>query len=231
MIENELQQRMNNLKEKLMRAQKQVAVLREKTKLLEEQCVDSRQREQHSNELVMELIERQRELNVMLNRANIMLNRTQEAIALTSIEFNEMAKALPEPKKAEWSERVAKINELFKKTGIHDAEISELGAPSVQQDSLESDELKEESKTAFGRFDSLWNKKKKSEPPRVDGEIVEDDALSNVEGVAVDEKQHADEADEVIEQAPVQEVDINAEDEERLMFKQRKKSWWQRMAG
>jgi len=121
----ELTQQMEDLKEKLVRAQRQLAGLKEKGKYLRMQYDDARTREKNTTELVMELLERQRELNVMLNRGNIMLNRTQEVMALTSIEFNEMAKALPEPRKAEWSDRVSRINELFKKSGIQDAEMVE----------------------------------------------------------------------------------------------------------
>jgi hypothetical protein len=160
---NENEQR-EKLKDKLARALRRLEGLKQKSKLLEMQYEDARNRENNSNELVMELLERQRELNVMLNRANIMLNRTQEAMALTSMEFNEIAKALPEPKKAEWSERVAKVNELFKKTGIQDAEVLGLDSPDAAD--FSADQLKKESEQAFGR--------RENKPPHVEAEVVED---------------------------------------------------------
>ena len=118
----ELIRQINDLSQKLNRAQRQSAGLREKSKILEQQYGDARTRESNSNELIMELLERQKELNVMLNRANIMLQRTQETMALTSIEFHELTKSLPAPEKKQLSEKIDRINDLFKKTGIEDAE-------------------------------------------------------------------------------------------------------------
>jgi hypothetical protein len=170
--ENEQRDKSEVLKDKLGRALRRLEGLKEKSKLLEMQYEDARSREKNSSELVMELLERQRELNVMLNRANIMLNRTQEAMALTSMEFNEIAKALPEPKKAEWSERVAKVNELFKKTGIQDAEVLGLESPDAAKFSAE--EINRDSEQAFGRKDSFWNASVRREPPHVEAELVND---------------------------------------------------------
>ena len=172
---NDLLQKANSLKEKLNRAQRQLVGLKEKSKYLEMQYEDSRGREQHTNELVMELLERQRELNVMLNRANIMLNRTQETMALTSMEFNEMAKALPEPKKAEWSDRVAKINELFKKSGIQDAELTALESSNQSpREPFDAEEMKKESEEAFGKKESIWSRFEKRKPPKVEAVVVEE---------------------------------------------------------
>ncbi len=169
-------QQLETLKDKLNRALRRVAALREKSKILEMQYHDARDREGNTNDLVMELLERQRELNVMLNRANIMLNRTQEAMALSSMELNEMAKALPEPKKAEWADRVARVNELFKQTGVQDAELGALDSGSARTEpSLDTDELKRESEEAFGRKQSIWERKERHEPPRVQAEVVEDE--------------------------------------------------------
>ncbi|MCL5104089.1 MAG: hypothetical protein M1133_08240 [Armatimonadetes bacterium] len=167
----ELRRQIDELKEKLNKSMRKAEGLKNKSKVLESQYQDSREREKNTNDLVMELLERQRELNVMLNRANIMLNRVHETMALTSVEFNEMAKALPEPKKAEWSDRVSRINELFKKTGAHDAEV--LGLESSNP-SLDTDELKRESEEAFGKHESIWDRKEKREPPKVEAELVEE---------------------------------------------------------
>lgn len=111
----------DNLKDKLSKALRQKAVLQQKSKLLEEQVEHARARENSSNELVKELLERQRELNIMLNRANIMLNRAQEVNSLLSLEFNDLVRALPAPESEEQGktveERVSRIQDLFKKTG------------------------------------------------------------------------------------------------------------------
>ena len=176
MRKTESVQQIESLKDKLNRALRRVAGLREKSKVLEMQYDDARNREGNTNELVMELLERQRELNVMLNRANIMLNRTQEAMALSSMELNEMAKALPEPQKAEWADRVTRVNELFKQTGVQDAEMGMLGSGPKPEASLDTDELKRESEEAFGRKQSIWERKEKHDPPRVHAEVVEEEA-------------------------------------------------------
>ena len=132
--------RIEKLKEKLNRTMRRMAGLQEKSKLLEMHYDDSRARESNNNELVMEMLERQRELNVMLNRSNIMLNRTQEAMAISYIELNEMVKALPEPKKAEWADRVTRVNDLFRQTGVQDAELGALesGSASPSADSFDA---------------------------------------------------------------------------------------------
>lgn len=169
------------LEKKLTRAQRQLAGLKEKARLLEMQYDDAKARESNSNDLVMELIERQHELNVMLNRAQTMLSRTQEAMALTSLEFNEMAKALPEPKKAEFSDRISKINELFKKTGIEDAELS-IDKPAARQEPEQVDEAEEAIAAAeettvttrTSRWESLWKRKQSHTAPNVQADLVED---------------------------------------------------------
>ncbi|MCE5323026.1 hypothetical protein LLG46_06895 [bacterium] len=203
------------LKDKLNRALRRLAGLKEKSKLLEMQYEDAKSREKNSNELVMELLERQRELNVMLNRANIMLNRTQEAMALTSMEFNEIAKALPEPKKAEWSERVAKVNELFKKTGIQDAEV--LGLDSADPTKFGADEIKKESQQAFGRKESFWTREVHTEPPQVEAEVV-DEHEPNVTAAKSDTDSAVPDEDSLNKVA-----EDYAEPDESP-----KKSWWQK---
>lgn len=220
MSETDLVQQMQALKEKLLRTERRLAGLKEKSKHLEMQYDDSRTREANSHELVMELIERQRELNVMLNRANIMLNRTQEAMALTSMEFNEMAKALPEPKKAEWSERVAKINDLFKKTGVQDAEMLSLDSPNPEvAESLDTDELKKESEKSFGRKEALWQRLDRHEPTRVEAIPVEDEA-------APEEPESP-----AIPEITIHHPDSGEEDAGQSDDAPRRRSWWQRRAG
>lgn len=235
MDRSELQRTVEELKEKLNKSQRQVAGLRQKSKYLEMQYDDSRSRETNTNELIMELLERQRELNVMLNRANIMLNRTQEAMALSSMELNEMAKALPEPKKAEWADRVAKVNDLFKQTGIQDAEIGALEStnPRPMSDSFDRSELMRESEEAFGRRQAIWERKEKREAPKVEAEIVEDPKPVEPENEVT--KLVAEDVP-VIEPEPVAETEealqsSDAQDEDDLLFPPRRKSWWQKLAG
>ncbi len=233
MKQSELFKQIDELRDKLHRAQRQATGLRQKGKYLELQYGDARDREKNTNDLVMELLERQRELNVMLNRANIMLNRTQEVMALTSMEFNEMAKALPEPKKAEWSERVVKVNELFKKTGIQDAEVGGLESLSPPpSESLESDEIKKESQEAFPKSESGWKKPKKDDAPSIQAEVVEEespgskDAEELVTGEVLVSSEVAEARD-----ARVDGESRMLEDEDALVFGPRRESWWQRMAG
>ena len=227
--ESELIGKVEQLKSKLVRAQRQIAGLKEKSKYLGMEYEDSRLREKNTNDLVMELLERQRELNVMLNRTNIMLSRTQEVMALTSVEFNEMAKALPEPKKAEWSDRVSRINDLFKKTGIADAELPEPGKPeNPHAESLDSDELKQEAEKAFSWKDAIWNRKNPRTPPQVEATPVEEET-SSVATAAPPQEEIT-----VPEESPEAVVSGNGgESDERdemdkLLFPPRPKSWWRR---
>ena len=113
------------IKEKLYRALKAKAVLAERSKLLAQQINDSRMREERNDHLVRELLDRQRELNFMLHRANTVLHRIQEANAALSSEFTELVKELPKPSAPDWQERVAKINELFRKTGAMADEVAD----------------------------------------------------------------------------------------------------------
>lgn len=180
-------QLIEDLKKKLVRAQRQIAALREKSKYLEMQYDDARLRESNSTELLMELVERQHELNVMLNRAQTMLARTQEAMALTSLEFNEIAKALPEPKKAEFSDRISKINDLFKKTGIEEADLLTADKPAAErkeeegaEDTLESEEPKSESARA-SRWESFWKRKQPRASGQPESDLVEDSGSQSTE--------------------------------------------------
>lgn len=230
-------EKIDSLKEKLSKAQRQLATYKEKGRLLQLQYEDAKQRESNSSDLVMELLERQRELNVMLNRSNIMLNRVQEAMALTSMEFNEIAKALPEPKQAEYSDRIAKVQELFKKTGIQDADVLSLDESSPAPDSLKSDELKRESEEAFGRSESIWKREGPHRPPTVAAEMVEDEpqaqAAPQSEGMPVLEVHATGETDTDpdIQAARDMLFSSDGSDESNLVFPPRRKSWWRRTAG
>ena len=224
-------QHIEELKDKLNRAQRQLAGLKQKSKYLELQYGDAKAREGNTNELVMELLERQRELNVMLNRSNIMLNRTQEAMALSSMELNEMAKALPEPKKAEWADRVARVNDLFKQSGVQDAELGALESVNAKPTvaSFDTDELKRESEEAFGKKQSVWERKEKQEPPRVHAEIVEEE-----EPPAPVQESIRLVSEDTIEEPPQEVVETEyaseQSEEDALLFPPRRKSWWRREA-
>jgi len=199
--------------EKLNRALRRMSALREKGRLLERQYQDAKDREKNSSELVMELLERQRELNVMLNRANIMLNRAQEAMALTSSEFNEMAKALPEPKKVEWSDRISRVNELFKKTGFDEADVRTLDSGAAER--FDNGSMRQETEAAFGKHEPASRSHEHREPPRIEAEPVETDDMPGGE-----ELPGGSEGAEVID------VTEHAADRES-----RWRSIWQRIAG
>lgn len=227
------QQHLETLKEKLNRALRQLAGYKQKSKYLEMQYNDSRSREGNTNELVMELLERQRELNVMLNRANIMLNRTQEAMALSSMELNEMAKALPEPKKAEWADRVARVNDLFKQTGVQDAELSalETSTTTPADSSFGREEMKKASEEAFGKKQSIWDRKEQREPPQVHAEIVEEEpAEAPQESIRLIGEDSPSSHSEPEPEPQSTETGNNGDEEEALLFPPRRKSWWHRSA-
>ncbi|MDO8586789.1 MAG: hypothetical protein Q7T82_07070 [Armatimonadota bacterium] len=118
------------LKERLSKLLHQKDLAAQKASLLEAQTERDRQREQMLTGLTHQLMDRQRELNIMLNRANIMLNRAQEANTILSLEFTELCHALPAPEAPEVQDRIRRINDLFKTTGISDAEVASApGAP------------------------------------------------------------------------------------------------------
>ena len=112
------------LKERLTKLLHQNDLATQKSKMLEEQSERDRQREQMLTDLTHQLMDRQRELNVMLNRANIMLSRSQEANTILSLEFTELCHALPAPEDPDVQDRIRRINDLFKNTGISDAEVT-----------------------------------------------------------------------------------------------------------
>lgn len=229
----EPQEHIEHLKDKLNRVLRQVEGLRQKSKYLEIQYEDSKGREGNTNELVMELLERQRELNVMLNRANIMLNRTQEAMALSSMELNEMAKALPERKKAEWADRVARVNDLFKQTGVEDAEVSalEAGSAGPVDAPFGKEEMKKDSEAAFGRKPSIWDRRERREPPHVQAEIVEEEEAPEPQAESIRLVADDGPSTEPAE-TPAPEADDTAEphEEDAVESPPRRKSWWRTMA-
>jgi hypothetical protein len=104
------------LKEKLTRALKSKAVLTERSKQLKSQVEDLTRREEQMNDFASELMDRQRELNYMLHRANSVLHQLQDTNLALSSEFTQLVRELPPPKDAGWDERITKVNELFKRT-------------------------------------------------------------------------------------------------------------------
>jgi hypothetical protein len=115
---------LSRLKERLNTLLRQKELAAQKAKMLEEQAVRDRKREEMMVQVVEQLMERQRELNVMLNRANIMLGRSHEVNMALSLEFSELVHALPAPEDPEVKERIKRINDLFRNTGAEDAEIT-----------------------------------------------------------------------------------------------------------
>lgn len=147
-----LDETLENLKRKLLRAQSRKAVLLQKSKLLEEELARARAREENSSELVQQLIERQRELNVMLNRSNMMLNRAQDVNSLLSLEVREIVEALPEPKRKESEERISRIQELFKQTGIQLSDEQ----PAALEESIEGVDAEFSAHEHADRKKALW---------------------------------------------------------------------------
>ena len=120
------------LEAKIARLQRERSVYSTKSRLLAEELEFYRSREERQDTTVDKLLERQHELNVMLNRSHMMLARAQDAASSLSLEFNELARALPEPgqstaemKPEKIEERVSRINDLFKQTGKLSEEIAE----------------------------------------------------------------------------------------------------------
>lgn len=125
-------ERIRELEAKIAQLQKDRSTFFARSKLLQEELQHYRRRELRQDQTVDTLLERQRELHVMLNRSNIMLARAHEATAMLSAEFGELARALPAPDQAsnpkeaqEVENRVKKINDLFKKTGHLSDEIAQ----------------------------------------------------------------------------------------------------------
>jgi len=132
---------LEQLKEKLNRALRAKAVLSERSKQLAQQVEDLKKREDQTDHLVMEMLDRQRELNFMLHRANSVLQRIQEANAILSTEFTELVKELPAPgggSAPDWEDRVRKINDLFKRTGALADEVQD----EIFRRGLDADDIK-----------------------------------------------------------------------------------------
>lgn len=128
----DLKQLVQELETKIARLQRERGVYAAKTRLLTDELDHYRSRETRHDGTVDQLLERQHELNVMLNRSNIMLAKAHEAASMLSLEFGELARALPETIQgyyheapAEIEDQVHRINDLFKKTGELSEEIAE----------------------------------------------------------------------------------------------------------
>ncbi len=129
----ELERTVQELQSKIARLDREKAIFSAKSRLYADELNRSHRREIAQESLVAELVERQHELNVMLNRSNVMLSRAHEATAMLSVEFGELARALPEPlaldaeapEIGQIEDRLQRINSLFKKTGSLSAEIAE----------------------------------------------------------------------------------------------------------
>lgn len=215
-------------RQKLQRTQLRSAEQRTKGRIYEAEYQTAKEREQRANDLVMELLERQRELNVMLNRANMVVHRAYEAMALTSGELTEMAKALPEPKQAEWSERVAKvndrvakINDLFKKTGMPDDDL--LDDDDAETQSLSNDEIKRESEQQFARSEVVWSPAATRQAEVVQAELVPE--KNQAEDVIMPdmEASEAESADQAAEREMALEAAAQPGTEPQ------RRSWWSRI--
>ena len=209
---------------------RQRSALFQKSKQLDERVQDSRHREHAQEDFARELLERQRELNFMLNRANIMLSRVQEANALLSLEFTEMVKALPEPQKKDLDDRISRINDLFKKTGAGDESEPEehLGSPEPRNPapppSFSEAEIVGDPESP-ARKAKWWQRETPSVQQPRDQEHVEPAAVDEPEI----EEPSLTEANEVV-------ISPNAEpsrpkvSDEDLAFPSRRRPWW-RLAG
>lgn len=143
---NELLLQIRELEQKVARLQRERGVYAAKTRLLTQELEKYHSRELRQDTTVDSLLERQREMHVMLNRSNIMLAKAQNATAMLSLEFGELARALPEtiagaddadPMDAEAvtceiDDRIRRINDLFRKTGELSEEIAETLQSSQQ---------------------------------------------------------------------------------------------------
>lgn len=199
---------LDKLKQRLARALSQKALLREKSRLLEEELAQARAREGNSTELVQQLIERQRELNVMLNRSNIMLNRAQEVNSLLSLEFNEVVQALPEPQRKEKEERISRIQELFRKTGALEQEEDQ---PAALESKIEGIDAEFSTLEHADRRKTLWGADEQEaakEPPPAQTDEQEVSESSAVESQPEDQAENpSTDLDSVADLPPEQPVE------------------------
>lgn len=172
------QEKAQNLEKKLLKTQKRSALLTQKVKLLEEMVQDAKLREDDArtrasdaSSLMHELLERQRELNVMLNRSNTLLAHVYEANKMLAVECHDAIQALPAPKKAELEKTMSKVEELFKKTGVPDAETSEtlVDQGDFQDETLVTPPVSEET------ISSSWSAESEYQPQLVEAELVDED--------------------------------------------------------
>lgn len=159
----------DKIKEKLHRALKSKAVLSERSKQLAKQVEDFQKREDQTEQVLSELLERQRELNFMLHRSNSVLYRIQEANAVLSTEFTELVKELPAPNAPDWEERVNRINDLFKKTGSMADEMQE----DVFKKGIDTD-------ISSSRTDSTESKPSSEEPVTIEPEPENEPEQENI---------------------------------------------------
>ena len=127
----ELIQHINKLNNKLNRQLQQVSALRQKSKTLTALCTDANEREAVMNVKVTNLLERQRELNEMLNRANNVLAGSAKALAESNIEFEQMVEALPEDAKSNWTVRVSNLAKLSEDIAHETSELHDTPEESV----------------------------------------------------------------------------------------------------
>ena len=97
----------------LNREQTRATALRSKSKRLALDYDAAREREGRAKALLDELLDRQRELTSVLDRANSALRRNQEVMAQATPQVNEMLQALPEREREAWIERLAGIRDLL----------------------------------------------------------------------------------------------------------------------
>ena len=213
---------------------RQRSALFQKSKQLDERVQDSRHREHAQEDFARELLERQRELNFMLNRANIMLSRVQEANALLSLEFTEMVKALPEPQKKDLDDRISRINDLFKKTGAGDESEPEenLGSPEPRNPapppSFSEAEIIGEPEP-IGRKAKWWQRESPPVQQPPDQERVEPAATEPPADTRETEEPSLTEANEVVISSNAEPSRPQVSDED-LAFPSRRRPWW-RLAG
>ena len=232
------------LRRKLNKALRDRSALYQKSKQLSERVQEQHEREHTRDDVTRELLERQRELNFMLNRANIMLSRAQEANALLSLEFGEIVKALPEPRAKEFTERIDRINELFKKTGEvaaaqegTESDPMEASTPPPPPNVREAEIVREPAKTAEPREVVGEPPAPNIEEPAVEAvaeeAVILDEALPQIEPPAITEDEIAaeldepplTEAEEVIISPDADPVLARAADTD-LAFPPRERPWW-----
>ena len=235
-MSDDLIRQVEELRERLNKLLRQRAALHQKSKQLGERVQDARHRERAQEDLTRELVERQRELNFMLNRANIMLSRVQEANMMLSVEFTEMIKALPEPKAKDVRERIDRMNELFKKTGTasESREEENLGSPEPQTPppppqfrEAEIVEMAQRPQAKTAKSEAQIPSAKPPDEQSDNEPVMEEEPQTAVVGSAQTEDQSSTLSQEVTA-SPEPEPETAQEEpsEEDLAFPPRKRPWW-----